>query len=243
MGTRSPNRGAQKESRQLADLGTGESRYERAFPGFAPIRKAAKNAAITLPLRKAFMRMPRFQVHLSTCVVLMFVAGLFLWANASPAFIYGIPENFYLSRGWPELAILESNHDHVSDFAFFWKQLAFNALTAAIALWVVAYLLERKAQKKSFKLHAVTWMNLAIAFGGLVYANLKPGFNELNFQGLLNVQYERGWPYVAYLTMYNVVTGGFWFGGVAANLIYAAGILLATAILCEWLIRRRSNSQ
>ena len=37
------------------------------------------------------LRRPRFQVHLSTAIVLMFVAGVFLWANILEMMPNGVP--------------------------------------------------------------------------------------------------------------------------------------------------------
>jgi hypothetical protein len=62
-------------------------------------------------------RRRRFQVHLSTAVVLMFVAGGLLWINAADKFdgmefevlntgeVVSIPDNRFASHGWPFVAI------------------------------------------------------------------------------------------------------------------------------------------
>jgi hypothetical protein len=46
-------------------------------------------------------RRARFQIHLSTAMVLMFVAGALIWANAVPRTINTLNSEFTKVYGWP----------------------------------------------------------------------------------------------------------------------------------------------
>src|SRR3954470_24132133 len=53
------------------------------------------------------MKLPRIQLHLSTCMVMMFVAGGFIWKNLPqrnyiPQYVMTKSEVFsYFEQGWP----------------------------------------------------------------------------------------------------------------------------------------------
>ncbi len=47
------------------------------------------------------MRLPKLQLHLTTCIVLMFVAGGLLWMNLTPTHAAKPYFSYEISYGWP----------------------------------------------------------------------------------------------------------------------------------------------
>lgn len=105
----------------------------------------------------------RFQIHLSTAIVMMFAAGGIIWANTRDLDDvqsgmldgYGITEQHC---GWPFTAIeffqWPRNPSHIEERStewFFHKiQAAFNAVTTAAILFMVWYVCERRARNGVF---------------------------------------------------------------------------------------------
>ena len=67
------------------------------------------------------LRRPWFQVHLSTAIVLMFVAGGLLWANATPQVEYSGNTPWEITYGWPYIFHGEPGHivANVPRYTFF----------------------------------------------------------------------------------------------------------------------------
>lgn len=110
---------------------------------------------------------PWFQLHLSTCVVLMFVAGLVTWAN-----IEGLGDNGWISSrardfknpqiekfGWPELVSYDIRDAEDSSLGsttkeFMWNDngLAINCLLCLAVLGVSGfsceYLIRRRTHER-----------------------------------------------------------------------------------------------
>src|SRR6266404_1141238 len=82
-------------------------------------------------------RRPWFQIHLSTAIVLMFVAGGILWLNVTPDWahmssVYGWPKGFYEERfGNP-----------IAGTRFFLGTLILNIIAGIIILGYIAFLCE-----------------------------------------------------------------------------------------------------
>ena len=61
------------------------------------------------------MRFPRLQFHLSTAIVLMFVAGALLWANLQPR-VSGTAEDYDKFYGWPDVVYWTGTEHWVGSF-------------------------------------------------------------------------------------------------------------------------------
>ncbi len=90
---------------------------------------------------------PWFQFHLSTAVVLMFVAAGLLWLNMRDTW-----SPWVILHGWPFVATERMVHfDNDFPFALHVKPLglAANALFALVVLYLVAFLCEWRIRRKS----------------------------------------------------------------------------------------------
>ena len=93
-----------------------------------------------------------FQLHLSTAIVLMFVAGGLLWANIrvqEVSSIYPFPFLIEYARGWPMLYL---NYSRVgappNDQYWTWLNLLINLLCSIGLLTVVAAISERVLRRR-----------------------------------------------------------------------------------------------
>jgi hypothetical protein len=99
----------------------------------------------------------RFQIHLSTAIVMMFVAGALIWANVKPNAIPRlVPKQprFRSGFGWPCEAIRKTSDFEFTgegpDITFDFKEtyypsylmIAFNLAAALFILFFVAFLCE-----------------------------------------------------------------------------------------------------
>jgi hypothetical protein len=114
---------------------------------------------------------PWFQFHLSTAIVLMFVAAILLWANLRPtirsiAIVSGLPNVEEHSRGWPvrfwtTVLVFSGTHrvsfepepytDYADDMPMprFWTgMLAADGAVAVVTLLATGVLLEWRIRRK-----------------------------------------------------------------------------------------------
>ena len=106
------------------------------------------------------MKSPRLQLHFSTCIVLMFVAGGLLWANVRPQSIEvelsnDVPLNpdplvIGIVRGWPttfhvEYLFADSNYGYLP-----WNRthLLINIITNLAILAVTAFACEWRIRRR-----------------------------------------------------------------------------------------------
>ena len=107
----------------------------------------------------------RFQIHLSTAIVLMFVAGGLIWANVTPNKNYGLgcSEGIYHKSvwyGWPfscifDIKLSNSLFDWVGKhyrWIIDWNKSVLNLLIALLLVFLVYFLCEwlirRRAARK-----------------------------------------------------------------------------------------------
>ncbi len=104
------------------------------------------------------MKLPRLQLHLTTCIVLMFVAGGLLWLNFSPSELTidiheedasPSPLVYAIEKGWPWHCYTENLYD-LSPIWWRWNQLnlILNSLIALAILAAVAALSERLIRRR-----------------------------------------------------------------------------------------------
>ena len=118
---------------------------------------------------------PLFQIHLATCVVLMFVAGGLVWANIALSPNYADATYVVNQGGWPLTCVSRTvgkrpRADFRSEIE--WPRLIFNVvfctgllLGAAVASEYILRHLERRESHRSISLllvvAAFSWANLA----------------------------------------------------------------------------------
>ena len=87
-----------------------------------------------------------FQFHLSTAVVLMFVAAGLIWANAERT-KFSLGEQICYFRGWPYTFDGNIQADVIHDF-FRWNNVVWNIAIALLILGAVAFVCEWTARRK-----------------------------------------------------------------------------------------------
>ncbi|MEI6235981.1 MAG: hypothetical protein WCT04_23245 [Planctomycetota bacterium] len=97
----------------------------------------------------------RFQIHLSTAIVMMFVAGGLIWANVTGRFAYHIERSACYAFGWP-LPVMIEYHDlvpsqekevpyrEVSELA-----ICCNIIVAVIILGFVCFICEEHTRDRA----------------------------------------------------------------------------------------------
>jgi len=97
---------------------------------------------------------PWLQYHLSTAVVLMFVAGGLLWLNMRPLPLRAVEMKIPL-HGWPLMtryAVITLSNEEAAmmpDGGYWnWQNCALNALCAVVILLAVAVFLEWRIRRK-----------------------------------------------------------------------------------------------
>ncbi len=210
-----------------------------------------------------------FRFHLSTAVVLMFVAGLLLLANimgylfyewhhidnitGQGSTYYGFPLCCYSTTGL--------SYDPASHWNTRIVYAVFNLCFALGILLAVALLLEyiirrQEANRRWLQIRLSTLVLLVLVAGGLMGANFLSYHEERSVQyygetAIENVQYW-GWPLVAAYAYKYSSHGkelapeidssdryGYLPERIIGDVLAAIVILVATAVLSEYVIRRR----
>ncbi|HLX65279.1 MAG TPA: hypothetical protein VKX17_28680 [Planctomycetota bacterium] len=191
----------------------------------------------------------RFQIHLSTAVVMMFVAGGLIWANNTTRVLYlqVTPTQSYSTdgvHGWPFSVVDSVRSEYIREYLPEGETVALNrdyyprhiaiALNLFIGLMICClawYLCELVAIK-------FAGLSLFIATVVLICANIR----DRELWTYTAIWHIYGWPMdaVAATTLDTGNKGNFVFRyfGIGIDLIVAIGILVVVRLLCEWLIRR-----
>ncbi|HLX59665.1 MAG TPA: hypothetical protein VKX17_00145 [Planctomycetota bacterium] len=123
-----------------------------------------------------------FQIHLSTAVAMMFVAGLLMWLHSGPRH-YG---PFYI-YGWPPFEFLALEGERIG------SEVSANMLCSAtvltpLALWITWYTLETCIQSKMSSLRAILMVALSTGIftlgfmaGGFFIAKMAPDYYIVMF--------------------------------------------------------------
>ena len=105
----------------------------------------------------------RFQIHLSTAIVMVFVAGALIWLNTIPTHFLNQGGRLFLilERGWPFYAASEGGYTTIehytviigeSTWLFHWSGVIYDftiALTILSAVWFLCeWLISRRAARK-----------------------------------------------------------------------------------------------
>jgi hypothetical protein len=106
----------------------------------------------------------RFQIHLSTAIVLMFVAGGLMWMNTKPHFHFNLAHGGKLhpifAHGWPCLCVANGGEfasDHPEEvvgilkWVVYWSRASLNLLSAILILtfaWLLCeWLIRRRTSR------------------------------------------------------------------------------------------------
>ncbi|MCY3018477.1 MAG: hypothetical protein NTW87_05535 [Planctomycetota bacterium] len=188
---------------------------------------------------------PWLQFHLSTAVVLMFVAGGLLWANT-------VPRDAHMTswavtyRGWPECIYINVTPlSSPTDFAapaqvpFRWDAfgIGVNICVAAAFLFVTAFICEYVTQKprRNLRPHWITLGLLTLVALGLL-ARSSPLVCDVS----ATTHPSWGWPRLFYHGETRFPSG--WqVGALFEDLLVWLVLLLAAAIVTECLIRRKER--
>jgi hypothetical protein len=91
------------------------------------------------------MKLPRLQLHLSTCIVLMFVAGGLVWANALKVYDLKTLDISSFTQGWP---LPYFKIDYPAEDYYYPQNLAVNLATALAILAAVAFVCEWSIRRR-----------------------------------------------------------------------------------------------
>ncbi len=109
------------------------------------------------------MKLPRLQLHLSTCIVLMFVAGGFIWKNLPqrnyiPQYVMTEQEVIsYFTQGWPYIFRTPTEITDRGDIIYgrvVYAPLAANLFIAFAILAPVAFVCEWFLRRRRAQLRA-----------------------------------------------------------------------------------------
>jgi hypothetical protein len=206
------------------------------------------------------MKLPRPQLHLTTCIILMFVAGGLVCANMVQKAHVELPYHglTYFDYGWPMIVYrLNQEADRVPPIAtWHFSAIGMNTLAALAILTVVALVCEWLVRRRKFadgadsakkrprlQLHLSTCILLMFVAGVILWANVRLRLDS--DRGLpidpLHPQdgNVRGWPMIVKYEPDIVEDPALSVPDLVINLATALAILTTTAIGCENLLRRR----
>jgi hypothetical protein len=169
----------------------------------------------------------RFQIHLPLAIVMMFVAGGFVFVEIYFTPVDAIP---LLFAAWDILAAF-------AKFAIAWF----------ICQWLMGRL-PRSPSHEAFQIHLSTAIAMMVVAGVLLWANTRIGELTTNFHGTHARYQSYGWPNPAPLRIieyrHEATDPSFvpiyFLNELVPDFITAWMILFATWFICEWPIRRRA---
>ena len=178
-----------------------------------------------------------FQIHLSTAILLTFVAGGLLWANVpmSQELIdigFGDGEHLVSYRGWPCCIYGHIEVIEVTNSPWNVKHLLINVGIAVAILISTAFLCEfsMRNPRPTLRPHILTIASLVIAVGMLTWMNDQRGtLPDLTLGRPLMVF---GWPRYFYQEQRWFYSNLIW------DFLLCTTIILAVAVVCECFIRR-----
>lgn len=203
----------------------------------------------------------RFQIHLSTAILLSLAAGGLLWANLTPQVFTTRRGKFggmewideaHRNYGWPQRAFLQMDMPDDHTTLFEWKDAAFDAGVAALILFAVWFAGQWWACRRApigAGLHRGTVWLLIVAAGAMLWANLwadappiKPTHGPPHDELELN-----GWPFDAWATVFPYIDGfkpyrRILHRGALLDFLIAIAILFVLGYACEKWLRRRARS-
>jgi len=93
-----------------------------------------------------------FQVHLSTAIVLMFVAGILIWLNiyANDSEISGTEQGYvvFSSHGWPMKCLVVGQYPEIWFYRWSWKYVVLNSIFALAILCLTALILKLRIRRR-----------------------------------------------------------------------------------------------
>jgi len=185
-----------------------------------------------------------FQFHLSTAVLMMFVAGVSLWLNLSPRKLLRFIDNWDTSGyfieewGWPVITLDGFKEWHV-------YALALNLGFLLILLWTVSETCEQYYQSKrdTYERESTNWIRAAIVsslVGILLWSNLHHVL--LNFDEHGDCWHSEGWPvtyrYVGEALNNHQFLSQYFIGGLLSDIFFS----VMTMLCADQVLRRLFNS-
>jgi hypothetical protein len=204
-------------------------------------------------------RRKHFQIHLSTAIVMMFVAGLLIWANVRRNYT-NTPGETYYSYGWPDPVYYYAKATvmEASGFGFGAQPFFINAIIAFDALWLVwkisewlirrhairirQPILDESSRLKRFPIHVPTVVAMILVTGVLIWANVRRDCGD--FMTIPITVCDCGWPdhFVEFKLDHVTQQSDYIFGiqELIIDLVIAINILWLIWKTSEWRIRRRA---
>jgi hypothetical protein len=95
----------------------------------------------------------RFQIHLSTAIVLMFVAGVLIWANCRTKQFFW-DDAMIIRYGWPQAAVQQeilldgSTSIYIKDYEALFIDVLTSLIILGLMLILCEWLVRRRAARK-----------------------------------------------------------------------------------------------
>jgi hypothetical protein len=204
-----------------------------------------------------------FQIHLSTAIVMMFVAGVILFLNLTrhDGKFVSSGDHYW---GWPYYVYVRVRRFLVMQSPDFETSVRLDALILNLIIWagiliLAALFLEvvlkaQASRRRWFEIHLVTAIVMQFAVGGLLWANLCGRFPDMPENSFLIHPTLYGWPVTGAERNYpkpvfdvgegsvsDELSEGFSYSvtGIVSDAVVALVIVAFVSLFCEALIRRR----